>query len=52
MTTWNVLVGVVTLETADTREEAVAQVIRKLGAAGFSVYEGQPADAFESDFTP
>lgn len=48
---WNVLIAVVDLIPAKTGQEAIATLHAQLTAAGFDVYEGQPADAFESEDT-
>lgn len=47
--TWNVLVPVVDLVAAGTREEAISILESKLRAAGFDPYEGAASDAFESE---
>jgi hypothetical protein len=58
MATFNVQVSVGELVNADTAEQAIQRLTAALSAAGFAVYEGSPADAFESqenlaeDMTP
>lgn len=51
MTVYNVLTAVVALVDADTAEEAINYVQSELNNAGFTVYEGGPTDAFESEPT-
>lgn len=46
---YNVLAGVVALIDADDESAAKGELGRRLRAAGFDVYDGQPLDAFESD---
>jgi len=49
MKMWNVKIPVVRLEHAESAEAAIAKLRRRLNAAGFDVYDGEPADAFESE---
>ena len=46
---WNVKLSVVSLEEAETAEEAVAQARRNLLSMGLDVYEGDEPDVFESE---
>lgn len=46
---YNVLAGVVALIDAQDEDAAKDELRRRLQAAGFDVYEGQPLDAFASD---
>lgn len=48
-TLWNVRLSVVDLVRADSDVDAVADLTRRLRAAGFDVYEGDAGDAFESE---
>jgi hypothetical protein len=46
---FNVRLPVVALVGAGGPEEAILAFRQKLEAAGFDVYDGEPADAFESE---
>lgn len=49
MTIYNVRVSVVELVEASTPEAALNAFVARLREAGFSSYEGDPGDAFESE---
>ena len=50
MPLFNVKLPVVALVGAGSPEEAIIAFRQKLEAAGFGVYDGEPADAFESEY--
>jgi hypothetical protein len=52
VTTWNVMVPVVDLVEADTKEAAIARLARRLRSAGFGDcldYAATESNAYESD---
>lgn len=49
MLTYNVIATVVELVDAESPEAAKQELARRLRTSGFEVYEGAPADAFESE---
>lgn len=49
MTLWNVLVPVVELVEANTRDTAIDELKARLRSYGFDPYEGEGTDAFRSE---
>lgn len=49
MPMWNVLVPVVELVQAKSAEEAIAALRQRLSSYGFEPYDGEGANAYESE---